>query len=92
MQYDTDVHYPVSEAVWIAAGLIMLLAFGDILVLLALALAIVAMTAAWLGYRKVRQRGQGNDDLASVTQLRPAAAVEPDPKATPAPWQGPSAA
>lgn len=94
MLHNNQSRYPVGEAVWIAAGIVMLLAFGDVLVLLALGLAIVGMTAAWLAYRKVRHDGQDNDALASVTQIRPALATPREPKTvtTNAPWQGPSAA
>ncbi len=89
-----DSHYPISEAVWIVAGIIMLLAFGDALVLLALGLAIATMAAAWWTYRRVQQSGQRTADLAPVTTLRPAFTVQRDPKSTAAqaPWRGPSAA
>jgi hypothetical protein len=90
-----DSHFPFGEAVWISAGIIMVLAFGDVLVLLALALAIAGMTTAWLSYRKVQHRGQSNGaGLAPVTRLRPASTGQSDLKKTsaPAPWHGPSAA
>lgn len=90
-----DSHYLIGEAVWIAAGIIMLLAFGDAVVLLALALASAAMTTAWWTSRKVRQREPAGDaDLAPVTRLRPASASRREPKSAsaPAPWRGPSAA
>jgi len=90
-----DSHFPFGEAVWISAGIIMVLAFGDVLVLLALALAIAGMTTAWLTYRKVQHREQSNGaDLASVTRLRPASTGQRNPTkaSAPAPWHGPSAA
>jgi hypothetical protein len=90
-----DSRFPLGEAVWISAGIIMVLAFGDVLVLLALALAIAAMTTAWWTYRKAQRGGQSNSaGLASVTQLRPASTGLRDLKKTPAPapWHGPSAA
>jgi hypothetical protein len=90
-----DSRFPLGEAVWISAGIIMVLAFGDVLVLLALALAIAAMTTAWWTYRKAQRGGQSNSaGLASVTQLRAASIGLPDLKKTsaPAPWHGPSAA
>jgi hypothetical protein len=40
-------HLPIAEALWILAGIILLIAFGDALTLLALAFAIVTMTTAW---------------------------------------------
>ncbi|MCV7426958.1 hypothetical protein H7K34_10520 [Mycobacterium montefiorense] len=49
-----ESHCPIGEAVWILAGIIMLLAFGDALVLLALALTIAIMATAWWTYRGMR--------------------------------------
>ncbi|GBG36050.1 hypothetical protein [Mycobacterium montefiorense] len=49
-----ESHYPIGEAVWISAGIIMLLAFGDALALLALALTIAIMATAWWTYRGMR--------------------------------------
>ena len=40
-------HHPIGEAAWILAGIIVMLAFGDALVLLALAVAIVTTTTTW---------------------------------------------
>ncbi len=90
-----DSRFPFGEAVWISAGIILVLVFGDVLVLLALAAAIVAMTTAWWTYRKAQRGGQRNRvGLASVTQLRPASTGLRDLKTTSAsaPWHGPSAA
>ncbi len=92
---DNDFHFPIGEAVWISAGIILLLAFGDIVVLLALAAAIATMTAAWWTYRKAQRGGQTNGAaVASVTQLRPAPTGQRDLKNTSAQaqWRGPSAA
>ena len=76
-------HYPIGEAVWIVAGIIVMLAFGDALTLLALTFAIVAMITTWWTYRKVDHRVERNDsELASVTHLRPALTGQYDPKAT----------
>ncbi|MEM6106364.1 hypothetical protein AAHS21_08860 [Mycobacterium sp. 050272] len=82
-------HHPFGEAVWGVAGIILLLAFGDVLVVLALALVIAGMIAAVWSYRQVR-REQHDGDLAPVTQLRPAPALHGRPVATSI--QGPSAA
>ena len=49
-----DSHYPIGEAVWAAAAIILLFAFGDILVLLALALVIAGAAAAWVAYRQAQ--------------------------------------
>lgn len=88
-------HLPIAEALWILAGIILLIAFGDALVLLVLAFAVVAMTTAWWIYRKVEQRAGRNDaELAPVTHLRPAWTGHRDRKETSAhaSWRGPSAA
>jgi hypothetical protein len=84
-----EFHYPFGEAVWVVAGIILLLAFGDVLVVLALALVIAGVIAAVLSYRQVR-REEHDGDLAPVTQMRPAAAVRRTPTASPI--HGPSAA
>jgi ABC-type bacteriocin/lantibiotic exporter with double-glycine peptidase domain len=87
-----------AETLWIVAGIVLLLAFGDALVLLVLAFAIVAITTAWWTYRKVAARtervARNDAQLASVSQLRPAFASQRDLKKTSAhaPWRGPSAA
>ena len=90
-----DSHFPIGEAVWVSAGIILVLAFGDVLVLLALAAAIAAITTAWWTYRKAQRGGQRNGaGLASVTQLRSASTGQRDLKKTSAqaPWRGHSAA
>ena len=62
---------PIGEAVWIVAGIIVVMAFGDALVVLALALALAAMAAAWWIHHTADRRVQDNDGhLAPVTQLR----------------------
>jgi Flp pilus assembly protein TadB len=64
--------YPVGEAVWIVAGIIVMLAFGDAFILSALAFAIVTMTAAWWAHRKAEHRVERiATELAPVTHLRP---------------------
>lgn len=60
-----------GEAMWIVAGIIVLMAFGDELVLLSLALAIAAMTAAWWIHHRLGHRAETEDaKLAHVTHLR----------------------
>ena len=62
---------PIGEAVWIVMGIIVVMAFGDVLVVLALAVAIAAMAAAWWLHHVTGQRVQRTDaQLASVTELR----------------------
>ncbi|MCV7410867.1 hypothetical protein AWC05_26065 [Mycobacterium florentinum] len=90
MLHNNESHYPIGEAVWAVAGILLLFAFGDVLVLLALALVIAGIGAAWLSYRQVQRDERGDDDLAPVTRIHPAAVAHRDLNA--APWQGPSAA
>jgi peptidoglycan/LPS O-acetylase OafA/YrhL len=90
-----EAHYPVAEALWILTGSILLLAFGDILIMLALTVAIVAIAAAWWAHRTVEHRAQRNDaEVASVTHLRPASTGHRDLKrfTAHAPWRGRSVA
>jgi ABC-type Mn2+/Zn2+ transport system permease subunit len=87
-------HHTVAAAFWILAGTIVLIAFGDVLTLLAVAFAIV--TTVWWIYREVEHRVQRNDaEMAPVTHLRPALPGQRDLKkasAAHASWRGPSAA
>jgi len=65
------------------AGIIMVIAFGDVLTLLAVALAIVA--TAWWVSRKLDHRVARNDArMAAVTHLRPALTGQRELKRTPA--------
>jgi ABC-type protease/lipase transport system fused ATPase/permease subunit len=84
-----ESRFPAGEVVWSALGIIVVLAFGDLFVLLALAAAVVIMATAWWTYRSTAHGGQNTSDayLASVTQLRAAPAVQHDLR-----WHGPSAA
>jgi hypothetical protein len=84
-----ESRFPAGEVVWSALGIIVVLAFGDLFVLLALAAAITIMATAWWTYRSAAHRGQdtGDPHLAPVTQLRPLPAVHDG-----LPWTGPSAA
>lgn len=69
----TNGHYPIGEAIWIAAGFIILLAFGDVVIILALAVAAAALIATWWAHRKAEHDVASSDaELAPVTQLRPA--------------------
>jgi Flp pilus assembly protein TadB len=74
---------PIAEALWVLAGIILLIAFGDALTLLALTFAIVTMTTAWWIYRKAEHRAERSDaELAPVTRLRPAWTGHRDRKET----------
>jgi len=100
-----ETHHPVAEALWnwraealwILAGVILMLAFGDALIVLGLAFAIVAVAATWWTWthRKVENRVERNDaEWASVTHLRAALAGQRDLNKASAHAQrrGPSAA
>jgi hypothetical protein len=85
--------HTVAGALWIVAGIIAVIAFGDALTLLVIALVIVK-TGRWL-YRQAEHRVERDDaEMAPVTYLRPALTGQRDPKktSTHASWRGPSAA
>lgn len=74
-------HDAEAALFWIFAGIIMVIAFGDVLTLLAVASGIVA-TAWWIS-RKLEHREARNDAMtAPVTQLRPALTDQRDLKKT----------
>lgn len=86
-----EARYPVAAALWIVAGVMLLLAVGDVVILLALAVTAVGMAITWSAHRTVVHRGQRNDvEVASVTQLRSAATGHRDLKkfSALAPWGG----
>lgn len=65
-----DTHDAEAIAFWIFGGVIMLIAFGEALAVLAAVFAIVA-AGSWI-YRKVERRFERNDqESAPVTALRP---------------------
>ena len=51
-----ESHYPIAEALWVIAGIILLLAFGDAVALLVLGFAIAASAAAWWIHRRAGHR------------------------------------
>jgi hypothetical protein len=59
----------IGEAIWIVAGIVVLMAFGDELVLLALALAIAAMATAWWIHQRHVIKASGH-----ASSRRPSAA------------------
>jgi hypothetical protein len=64
---------------WIVAGIIIVIAFGEALAVLAVAIAI-----SWM-YRKVEHRLERTDaEMAPVTRLRPGSTGQRDLKDTPA--------
>lgn len=76
--------YPIAETLWIIAGTILLLAFGDVVIVLALAVGFVGMTAAWWIHRDARPRS-GDEALALVSHL-PAGRGELTKASAHAPW------
>ena len=69
--------YAEVAAFWILAGVILVIAFGDFLALLGIALAAAAVIS-WL-YRAVERRWETNHpDMASVSHLRPALTGQQD--------------
>jgi hypothetical protein len=81
----------VAVALWGLAGIIALIAFGDVIALLALALAIVSI-ALWT-YREVEHRLDKSDArMAPVTQLRPGLSGQRGQASTHVSWRGPRAA
>ena len=90
---NNGAHDAEAAVFWIFAGIIVVIAFGDALTVLAVAFAIV--TTVWWIYREVEHRVDRNDaQMAPVTHLRPAVTGQRDLKKTSAhaSWRGPSAA
>jgi hypothetical protein len=70
-------HDAEAALFWIFAGLIMVIAFGDAVAILAVAVAIVT-AVAWI-YRTVEHRLERNHEhMAPVTHLRPEFTGQPD--------------
>jgi predicted PurR-regulated permease PerM len=85
-------HDAEAAIFWIFAAIIVVIAFSEVLTLLAVGFAIV--TAAWWISRHVERRGARNDSaMASVTHLLPAPSGQHDLHETShASWKGPNAA
>ncbi len=81
-----------GAAFWIFAGIIVVIAFGDALAVLGVAIAIATLIA-WI-YSKVERRLEGSDEaMAPVAHLRPELIGQRDPKTSAhAPVHGPRAA
>ena len=76
-----NARHAATTAFWIVAGIIAVIALGDALALLAVAVAMVT-TARWI-YREVEHRSERNDaEIAPVTHLRPAFNAQRDLKKT----------
>jgi hypothetical protein len=51
-----ESRYPIAETLWVLAGIVLLLAFGDGVTLLVLAFATAAIAAAWWIHRRAGHR------------------------------------
>lgn len=65
-----DARLPIAETLWIIAGSVLLLALGDVVILVALALAAAAIATAWWIRRAAGHRALRDDvALAAVSHL-----------------------
>ena len=88
----SDPRFPIAETLWIFAGTILLLALGDVVIVLALALVAAAIATAWWVRRTAGRRARSSEGtLASVSRL-PAGNREPKIAPAHAPWHRHSAA
>lgn len=56
---DQGTRYPIAETLWILVGIVLLLAFGDAVILSAIAFATVTVVATWWLHRGVAHRADG---------------------------------
>jgi hypothetical protein len=86
-------HDAQAAVFWILGGIIVVLAFRDVLTLWAVALGILAI-AWWISHEAERRMERSGAARAPVTRLRPASTGQPDLKrASPhASWHGPGTA
>lgn len=75
-----NTHYPIGEAVWLLAGIIILIASGDAFALLTAAVVIVALV--WGMIRAIEHRVRNGAKSAPVIHLRPASTSRRDPQNT----------
>lgn len=88
----SDARLPIAETLWVIAGTVLLLALGDVVILVALALAAAAVATAWWIRRTAGRRALRDDvALAAVSHL-PAGHREPKIPSAQAPWHRRSAA
>jgi hypothetical protein len=67
----SDARYPVAGILWAVAGVVLLLALGDVVIVLALALAAAAEATAWWLHHYAGHCARNCDvALASVFHLR----------------------
>jgi hypothetical protein len=85
-------HDVEAAAFWIFAAVIVVIAFSEVLALLAVGFAIVT-AAWWISHHRERRAATSVSQIASVTRLLPAPSDHHEVAPTsPAPWRGPSAA
>jgi hypothetical protein len=86
------IHHAEGTLFWIFAGIIIVIAFGDVLTVVAGAIAILTMIS-WI-YREVERRRESRAEMAPVAHIRPELTGECGPKRTSAraSWRGPRAA
>jgi hypothetical protein len=80
MQHSTisaQHHFPFAETLWVMAGVILILAYGDALLLLAVVLAVGAAATGWWVHHKGGHRMQRDDVESTAAQAL---------------WRGPTAA
>ena len=66
----SDARYPIADTLWAIAGVILLLALGDVVIVLALALAAAALVTTWWIRHNFAYRARSSDvALASVSHL-----------------------
>ncbi|MCV7101027.1 hypothetical protein [Mycobacterium palustre] len=87
-----QAHDVEAAVFWIFAGIIVVIAFSEVLALLAIGFAVV--TAAWWISRRLERRGASSDwETAPVTRLHRAPSRRHDQnEASHSSWIGPSAA
>ncbi|ORV81878.1 hypothetical protein AWC11_25425 [Mycobacterium interjectum] len=87
-----DTHDAEAVAFWIFGGIIMLIAFGEALAVLAAVVAVVA-AISWLYHKVGRRFARKDEELAPVTPLRPALTGDGELRVTSGdPSRGPRAA
>lgn len=65
-----DARFPIASTLWGIAGIILLVALGDVVIVLGLALAAGAIATAWWVRRTAGRRALRNDvALAPVSRL-----------------------
>lgn len=87
-----DARFPIASTLWGTAGIILLLALGDVVIVLGLALAAGAIATAWWMRRTAGRRVRSSEvGLASVSHLT-TEHREPQKASVLAPWHRHNAA